>query len=194
MTQSTQEALQGCLTLADAAVQMGYRRAHLIWTQDVVFDSRTRMKCLQNTCTHYGQNFMCPPRLPAVEEYREVCGKFRIALLVQDESDLPAGLTADLIDQRFKTMSCQNLKHLSRLEQQAFRLGFPFAFSAGGGACKLCDPCKARLGEAHCAHPELARPSMEAIGIDIGATCHWAGFPSDFLPHRLLLTSLLYII
>lgn len=194
MTQTTQDALQGCLALAASALQSGYRRAHLVWTRDVVFDSRTRFKCLQNTCTHYGQNFMCPPNLPSVEAYRDACGSFRIGLLVQDELNVLPGLSPEKIDQEFKIMSCRNLKHLSQLEQQAFRLGFPFAFSAGGGACKLCDPCQAKLGADRCAHPDIARPSMEAIGIDVAATCDRAGLPSDFRPERLLVTGLLFII
>jgi len=194
MTQTTQNDLQGCLALAASALQSGYRRAQLVWVRDVVFDPRTRIKCLQNTCTHYGRHFMCPPNLPGIEAYQDACDRFRIGLLVQDEINVLPGLSPAEIDQQFKIMSCRNLRHLAHLEQQAFRLGFSFTFSAGGGACKLCDPCQATLGADRCAHPDIARPSMEAIGIDVAATCDRAGLPSDFRPERLLVTGLLFII
>jgi predicted metal-binding protein len=194
MNSTAKNDLQGCISIEETALAMGYKRAQLIWTEDVIFDPRTRIKCQQNSCTHYGQNFMCPPNLPSIEQYLQVNQRFHLALLVQNEQQLEDGLSPQQIDDQFKTMSVQNMKNLVHLEQSAFRLGFVFALSAAGGACKLCTPCKARLGESVCCQPQIARPSMEAIGIDISETCRRAGFPADFLPNRLLVTGLLYIV
>jgi len=194
MSNTVKETLQKCLNIAEKALEMGYKRAELIWTKDIIFDPRTRVKCQQNTCTHYGQNFMCPPNLLPVEEYIKVNQSFHLALLVQNEEFLEPGKSPQEINSQFNKMSVNNRLNLVTLEQQAFRAGFPFAMSFAGGACKLCSPCKARLGESACCNPEKARPSMEAIGIDIAATCERASFPADFLPNRLLVTGLLYIV
>ena len=194
MPQTTHLALKACLSLEEAAQQMGYTRSQLIWTEQVVFDPRTLIKCQQNTCTHYGQNFMCPPNLPRFEQYLEMNRQFRIALLIQQETTLTAGLSSEEIDQQFKALSTANLKNVVKLEETAFRLGFLFAQSLAGGACKLCSPCKARLGEKNCCQPQNARPSMEAIGIDVTSTCERAGFPADFKPTRLLVTGMIYIV
>jgi predicted metal-binding protein len=42
------------------------------------------------------------------------------------------------------------------------------------GPCELCRECNL---EAGCAHPDQARPSMEACGIDVFQTARDAGFP-----------------
>ena len=184
--------LTGCLRLAEKADE-SYSRVRLIWAENVIFDMRSRIKCSLGTCRQYGNNFMCPPALQGIETYREMNGRYKLALLVQEE-EAWAGTSYDAaMEKRFKALSTDNMRKLVALEKDAFSMGFPYALAAAGGSCKVCDPCKARLGEKACVHPELARPSMEAMGIDIHATCRHAGLPADFQPGRLLITGMLYL-
>jgi predicted metal-binding protein len=48
------------------------------------------------------------------------------------------------------------------------------AFGLGAGPCMLCANCG-----RWCRHPELARPAMEACGIDVYKTAHANGFPIE---------------
>jgi predicted metal-binding protein len=63
---------------------------------------------------------------------------------------------------------------MSALEAEAYRMGYRFAAAFAGGDCVLCDVCAGATGEP-CNRPGEARPSMEAVGIDVVATAHEAG-------------------
>ena len=56
------------------------------------------------------------------------------------------------------------------LEREAFLKVYYSAFGLACSPCPYCDECNL------CVHPDLARPSMEACGIDVYATVRRAGF------------------
>jgi len=74
---------------------------------------------------------------------------------------------------------------MTALEAEAFKMGYRFAAAFAGGDCVLCDVCVGATGEP-CKHPFEARPSMEAVGIDVVATAEAAGLvvelPADEHP------------
>ena len=78
---------------------------------------------------------------------------------------------------------CQNdfAAVLDGLEREALSLGYVFAAAFGGGECRLCEACVAAdtgtSTTAPCRRPFQARPSMEAVGIDVLATAAAAGLP-----------------
>jgi predicted metal-binding protein len=63
---------------------------------------------------------------------------------------------------------------LASLERELFLDGYYSAFAMSFGPCNLCATCDL---SSPCRHPEMARPSMEACGIDVYATARGAGFP-----------------
>jgi len=63
---------------------------------------------------------------------------------------------------------------MTALEGEAFKMGYRFAAAFAGGDCVLCDVCAGAAGQP-CNHPFEARPSMEAVGIDVVATAAAAG-------------------
>ena len=70
-------------------------------------------------------------------------------------------------------------KIVIKLEHEAFFAGYYKAFAIGAGPCYLCDECAMDEG---CPHPDLARPSMEACGIDVFKTARNAGLPIEVVP------------
>jgi predicted metal-binding protein len=74
---------------------------------------------------------------------------------------------------------------MTALEAEAFKMGYRFAAAFAGGDCVLCDVCAGANGEP-CKHTFEARPSMEAVGIDVVATAEAAGLavelPADEHP------------
>lgn len=82
---------------------------------------------------------------------------------------------------------------MTALEAEAFGLGFRFAAAFGGGECVLCDSCVGSSGRP-CPRPFTARPSMEAVGIDVVATAAAAGLPINLTQvDRPMWTGLLLI-
>ncbi len=66
---------------------------------------------------------------------------------------------------------------------KAFLAGCYKAFAFLCGPCRLCKTCivtKQERGKVvECKHPDLARPAMEAAGIDVFATARAAGLPIE---------------
>jgi len=166
--------------ILSALEEAGATRTALIKAKDVVVDSRVRLKCRIPICEAYGRNLMCPPHLPPVEEFRTALAKFCDALLIQFTVPLqktPEGPKKDVF------AAAERLHELVNLgEKTAFEEGFRFATGLIGGCCRLCDECEGVKPGARCAHPFKARPSMEAMGIDVTATTENAGLEVPSYP------------
>ena len=64
---------------------------------------------------------------------------------------------------------------VAALEREIFLAGYYKAFGFGSGPCPFCRTCNLE----DCAHPDQARPSMEAAGIDVYATARGNGYPIE---------------
>ena len=66
-------------------------------------------------------------------------------------------------------------KSVVALEREVFLAGYYKALAFGAGPCNLCKSCP----EEGCKHPDKARPSMEACGIDVFSTARNNGYPIE---------------
>lgn len=183
--------------LATRAVELGAVAARPFSAREVVVDPRVLFKCRVPLCPSYGANLMCPPFVTAPEQFAAVLQRYAHSVVVQQSIPLSA---AD-IKRRFRGKSLDKLVEskaynkalsdsqnafatvLTALETQALGLGYRFAAALTGGDCCLCDSCVAvQPGAADmepCRHPFAARPSMEAVGIDVVRTAAAAGLPIE---------------
>ncbi|MEM3490084.1 MAG: DUF2284 domain-containing protein [Nitrososphaerota archaeon] len=186
--------------LCDLALKSGADRAKIIAANEVVVDERVQLKCRFPPCVNYGRNLMCPPFTPSVKEFREILSKYNWALLVQMDSPLNEFKTKkaegsriyDLLEDK-ETIARINKKILedwkrfhalvSEIEREAFNKGNYLALGLVAGSCRLCDSCDVN---SPCKRPFEARPSMEAMGIDVYKTAKNAGF--EFLWNRKCIT------
>ena len=67
-------------------------------------------------------------------------------------------------------------------EREIFLRGAWKALGLGAGPCYLCKACVLREGP--CRHAELARPAMEACGIDVFTTVRSAGWEIEVVQSR----------
>jgi predicted metal-binding protein len=151
----------------------------LIDVDDIVIDERVRLKCQIPRCDSFGKNLMCPPHVPSVASFREALSRFSRALLIQVSAPLdqnPADRpSAGVFAAAGKLHDLVNLA-----EKRAFEKGFRFATGLIGGCCRLCETCVAVEAGQACRFPFKARPSMEAMGIDVVATAEKASLPMGF--------------
>jgi predicted metal-binding protein len=186
--------------LINEAESLGATRAAPLPAAAVVVDERVNLKCRVPLCSSYGHNLMCPPAVMAADETRAVLRRYGDALVVQ--LDIP--LSQHCVDEQLegKTYvaaksdaeqieglreSQNQFAHLmTDLERAAFKLGYRYAAAFTGGECVLCDECVGQASGEACRHPFEARPSMEAVGIDVVATAEAAGLvielPADEHP------------
>jgi predicted metal-binding protein len=186
--------------LCKFAKDLGATNAKPFNAKDVVIDERVKMKCRVPPCKDYGKNLMCPPYVMSTKELRDILSKYEWALLIQVEAPFNTDVkneisqTGDVAslyrNKEFMIAfgsnfgSNFNLLHLiiNKVEAKASMLGYRFATGFKAGACKLCSECVVENSGKHCRHPYQARPSMEAVGIDVLKTAEIAGLPVDFPP------------
>ncbi len=144
------------------AVRMGAKDARVIRPSSVVTAPWVRMKC-RFGCGGWGGCLTCPPNSPTPKETRKVLDCYKRAILVHTTSRWQ-GVKAMVV----------------RMERSIFLGGFYKALALGSGPCNLCRKCNMK----ECRHPDRARPSMEACGIDVYATARGNGFPIEVVRTR----------
>ena len=192
------------------ASELGATAARVFDAKDIVVDERVRLKCCVPVCRNYGVSLMCPPNVMSIEEFRKVLARFQKALLLQIGYDVPDYMLArihaaeDLAtlykdeaylkgwDETYSIAKSTLETIADRLEAAAFKKGFKYATAFSAGKCTLCETC-AGIGN-HCRNPYKARPSMEAMGIDVGETARKAGLPfEEAASDRVVLNALLLL-
>ena len=115
-------------------------------------------------CGNYGRRHGCPPF--ADDPLKMISGFSRVRIIgvkiVPDDLLLPLLAANELMEPVVRTLNDELLD----LEQELAGRAFGFV-----GACPYCGgaPC-ARIEGLPCRHPEKVRPSLEAIGFDVGKT------------------------
>ncbi|MGA2680567.1 MAG: DUF2284 domain-containing protein [Candidatus Bathyarchaeia archaeon] len=136
------------------ALKMGALEAKLIDAKDIIVGDWVRLKC-QYGCGAYGKSLTCPPYSPTPQQMKQILGGYSTAILMQVADESTA--TQDMI---------------ANLERSIFLNGYYRAFGVSAGPCERCEKCNLEK----CVHPKLARPSVEACGIDVYATARKNGF------------------
>jgi predicted metal-binding protein len=159
--------------------QQGASAVKLIPVSDIVIDERVRLKCQIPLCDSYNKNLMCPPHMPSVAFFREALLRYTSAILIQMTTRLPDVIANSPTDDVYAP--AKKLHELVNLaEKWAFEYQFRFATGLIGGCCRLCDECVAAQNSRFCRYPFKARPSMEAMGIDVVDTVSNAGLSTRF--------------
>lgn len=144
--------------LIEKALALGAVEVKLISTDRVVFDPRSHLKC-RFGCNRWGRFWTCPPHLGiSPQSFKEAFERYKSALIIKT-ADPKTGQDVTLALEKDAMMS----------------MGCTFAFAMV--LCVQCDEC---AFPDPCRHPHLARPSMDAYGIDIGKTVESLGFTIEF--------------
>ena len=88
---------------------------------------------------------------------------------IKEKSEVLAGL---------KDAKHNMLKSVVNLEKAAMNKGFSLAISFISGHCQLCEKCNTQ--SKICVHPELARWSEDAVGVNVKKTAANAGITFTF--------------
>lgn len=135
------------------SLERGVDHAIVVETSRVVTAPWVRMKC-QFGCAGFGQSLCCPPRTPTPDKTREILDSYTQGILLH----------------RHVKKGAKAVERLSQtavdLERTLFLDGYYKAWTLGSGPCGRCKRCNMEA----CVHPDKARPSMEACGIDVFAT------------------------
>lgn len=169
--------------LIKIALERGATVAKIISAREVVLDERVILKCQVPLCKEYGNHLLCPPKSRSLAQFREALSKYSNALLIQigTPRDQLGSMSEQSLKKAFYARANELHEIVNVVEKAAQELSLTFAAGFIGGACTLCDPCMGVQSGEPCRHPYKARPSMEAVGIDVHLTAERAGlgFSSD---------------
>jgi predicted metal-binding protein len=132
----------------EKALAVGASDVRVVRASTIRCEPWVRLKC-QFGCGGYGKRLTCPPFTPTPEETARVVACYERAILIHSDDDVVVN------------------RIVPRLEREVFLRGYFKALGFGSGPCRLCDRCDTGV---RCRYPYLARPSMEACGIDVFTT------------------------
>jgi predicted metal-binding protein len=190
--------------LAKLALQKGATDAKIIPTNKVVVEDRVVLKCKVG-CKQYGKTLACPPYTPSAEEFRKIVREYSYAMFMKFVSNAQADTkvlkklmvaeTDPTVSKEIKEKAAkfwndwtEDKQHMLQsvvdLEKAAMNEGYSLALSFISGHCQLCEKCNTET--RICRHPELARWSEDAVGVNVKKTGANAGitvtFPFDKNP------------
>ena len=183
----------------EKAIELGASNACVFNVKDIPVDERIPLKCQVPRCFGYGVSANCPPHTLKPDELRNHLSKYNWSIFFT--IDVPSEvIVRDKSTIKERVAVYQNVyKIVTDIESMAFYDGYYLAFGFGAGSCRhtfcgLEKTCLAMEGE-RCRFSLRARPSMEAVGIDVYkmvAACGWDIYPigssatSDTIPKGTL--------
>lgn len=130
-----------------------------------------RTKCTFG-CGEFGHNATCPPNTPPVADCRRFFDDYRLGAVLHFQKAM-----ARPEDRHAWTREVNT--GLLKAEREVFLAGYPKAFLLFMDSCSLCDDCPGE--RTQCRHPREARPSPEAMAVDVFTTVRALGYPIDVL-------------
>ncbi|MBS4022206.1 MAG: DUF2284 domain-containing protein [Dethiobacter sp.] len=179
------EKLQGDLErYKERALNLGASRARIVKVSEIPVDEVITLKCQIPRCFGYGTCAHCPPHTLKPAELREHLKKYNWAVFFTRDV-APQVIVRDKATIKERVSAYQDVFNIvSEVESMAFYDGYYLAFGFAAGSCKhtFCgqqESCIALEGKK-CRFALRARPSMEAVGIDVykmAAEAGWDIYP-----------------
>ena len=161
-------------------LELGAARAAVVRAAEIPIHERVVMKCRIPRCFGYGSSAHCPPHAPEPAEIRELLKEYEWAVFfIKDVSPDVIVRGAGNIEHLVAAYR-EVFKIVTEIESMAFYDGHYMAMGFGAGSCRhvFCgmeQSCRALEGET-CRFFLKARPSMEAVGIDVFKMADDAGW------------------
>ncbi len=171
------------MKIDEVARQFGIETCREFDARFLVPEERIRALCRQNKCGSFNNNYMCPPHVGSLENIKIKLKKFRYGVLFQYAKyvDVPGNRAAVI-----RTQKDFHSKILS-IENCLIEKGAGPIWGLIGGNCRLCDTCH-KLTREPCLHPDQARMSLEAIGIDVLMLLERLGLDNRFHKDKITWT------
>lgn len=153
------------------ALELGASRAKIVKVQDIPVDDRVVLKCRVPVCFGYGTSVNCPPHTLKPAELSKLLSTYKWAIFFAKDVP-PEVIVRDKATIKERVAAYQAMFAIvSAVESMAFYDGHYLAFGFASGSCRhtFCwqeEKCQVMEG-GKCRFSLRARPSMEAVGIDV---------------------------
>jgi len=160
------------------ARSLGASATGLLPVSSLVIEARFAQMCAGPTpCPSYGLAPGCPPHAPTPEAFKKLVQDFHTVLVFKIDAPV-----TDLLGEKRLPLARTIHRIAASLERSALSRGMNKAKGMAAGSCKelFCDEaetCVVLAESAPCRHPEWARPSISAVGINFADMAHQLGWP-----------------
>ena len=188
--------------------ERGATRTAILPAEAVALDPDAPMNAHRDPCSCSRFNLMSPPLSAHPTEFAGWLASYRAALLTEVVVPFPDGgrLTQGGLGWRCEWERVRSDRALwpavlpawkrlhevtMWLERECMRRGYYLAVGFGAGDCELCEVC---VTSELCVEPYAARPSLEALGVDVGRTREAAGWAGSAPPGEIALSGIVLIL
>jgi predicted metal-binding protein len=168
---------------ATMGVELGAAAGLVVPASMVAIDDRVALKCSVPKCFGFGTSANCPPHSPTPSQMRSAVSLYDTAVLLRWDV-APEVIVRDRATIQERVQAYKNVfSVVGRLESEAFYDGHYLSCALAAGSCRstFCHDVEcAVLAGQKCRHNLVARPSMEAVGIDcfaLAAAVGWDIYP-----------------
>lgn len=157
---------------------LGATAAVIIPAHTLVVEDRFAAMCAApQRCPSYGLAPGCPPHAMHPSAFRQQVQTYQQILVFK--VDVPV---ADLMGEKRVAIARTIHRIAATVEQEAHSRGLARARGLAAGSCKevFCaeeEACVVLNKQQPCLHPDLARPSISAVGVDFAALADSVGWP-----------------
>jgi predicted metal-binding protein len=148
------------------ALNFGATDAKTISTKIISIQDDIIELCREPLCEGFGTSIYCPPHAMKPDEFREEIRQYQHALFFKTDVD-PEILLSDRRYEAFRTI----YEITTQLEAISLDAGYSISKGLAAGSCKpvfcMNYECQALIDGTSCRYPSRARPSMEALGINV---------------------------
>ena len=149
---------QSLQKLVEFAKSRGALDARPIAASDIVFDPRSILKC-RFGCKRWGKYWTCSPNIGiSIDEFKKALQCYRNAIIL-------------------KCAEPKAAQEITLAVEKEAMLGHGAVFAFALVLCVQCEEC---AFPEPCGFPEMARPSMDGLGIDVVKTVESLGFKVEF--------------
>jgi predicted metal-binding protein len=152
--------------LKTKAKDLGASDVKIISTTVIPVEDEIIELCKEPLCASYGNSIYCPPHAMKPQRFRELLTKYEDAVIFKIDASSKILLSKKRFDEFRKIYEIA-----TRLESFAMEDGFSESEGFAAGSCKpvFCPEyqCQAIIDGKTCRYPDKARPSMEAVGINV---------------------------
>ena len=152
--------------LKKTAQDLGASDAKIISTSLIPVEDEIINLCKEPLCEDYGTSIYCPPHAMKPKRFRELVSKYENAVLFKIDVSSRILLSKERFGEFRKIYEIG-----AQLRAAAIDAGFFKSKGFAAGSCKpvFCPEyqCQALINGKTCRCPDKARPSMEAVGINV---------------------------
>ncbi|UCE96264.1 MAG: DUF2284 domain-containing protein [Candidatus Bathyarchaeota archaeon] len=139
--------------------------------KNIVVSQWVRVKCMFG-CKEYGNNACCPPNALSIDECKNFFNEYDNGVVLHFAKKV------EKPEDRHEWSRNIN-ERLLGLEREVFLAGNPKTFLLFMDSCNVCDDCASE--RVACKNKISARPTPEAMGMDVFSTVTQLGYPIKVL-------------